>query len=99
MIRIISQAKQLRDRFGLSHRCRSDSKKSRKIGVCVRAWTTTFRKHVLPILTRPRVSKKRHNKVNKKAKKREYKELQERTYVENVGLIEVDKPALNMERI
>lgn len=38
----------------ISHLCRSERKKSRSSGVCVRAWTMQFMKHVLPRFINPR---------------------------------------------
>ena len=47
---------QTRQELGLciSQRCRSERKKSRSSGVCVRAWTMQFMKHVFPRLMSPR---------------------------------------------
>lgn len=38
----------------ISHLCLSERKKSRSSGVCVRAWTIQFMKHVLPKFIKPR---------------------------------------------
>lgn len=38
----------------ISHLCLSERKKSRSSGVCVRAWTIQFMKHVLPRFINPR---------------------------------------------
>lgn len=52
----------------ISHLCLSERKKSRSSGVCVRAWTMQFMKHVLPRFISPR--KPAEQKGNKRRGRR-----------------------------